>query len=351
MDKKVSWKCDFTSQIQGLINMNNLYSSEDAKMSKLRDIPFVTLSIALVITIIQVSRPNGSYDDPFMANLNVNSWEILYNQPWRILTSPFLHHNYLHFLQNLVFLLLFGWQIEKKFGKGILLGVFFGAMVASYVIWINLMHNWLIGISGGVCGLFGFSLIGNRRSPWWTTLTHRPLHILYSANLLFAVIIDYMDWVPFPIAHLAHVVGILYGIAFGIAFQLTTSKALWRAVVISLPILLFASQIYSPWQVEWRLVRNQPILLTGDANCHLKSLAQEKFTPAKVNFMNSSAEARAVYWLDYEGQAKFQFWLGPGGSKEYNSFVGHPWCIVALESNMALQAVSVTETEQIITIP
>ena len=135
-------------------------------MSKLSKIPYVTLALALIITIIQFMRPNGSYNDPFMVNMNVYSWDILYNQPWRIITSPFLNHDYLHYFQNLVFLLLFGWQIENKFGKAMLLGAFFGGIVMSYVIWINVMHDWIIGISGGICGLFGFSLIGNRRTTY-----------------------------------------------------------------------------------------------------------------------------------------------------------------------------------------
>ena len=69
-------------------------------MSKLRNLPYVTLSLAMLLTIIQVSRSFGDLDELLKANLNVYSWEILYSQPWRILTSPFLHHNYLHFLEN-----------------------------------------------------------------------------------------------------------------------------------------------------------------------------------------------------------------------------------------------------------
>ena len=319
-------------------------------MSKLRNLPYVTLSLALLVTIIQISRSFVDIDELLTANLNVYSWEILYSQPWRILTSPFLHRDYLHFLENLVFLLLFGWQIEKKFGKGILLGAFFGGLITSYVTWINVEHNWIRGISGGVCGLFGFSLIGNRLSPWWKTLTHRPLHILYTANLLFSVLVDYMDWFSSDVAHLVHVVGILYGITFGLAFQLTRSKSIWRAVVVALPVLLFASLLYSPWQPEWRLLRVEPNLVSDRADCQLRSIPQEEFTPAELVFANTSADAKAIYWLDYEGEARFLIWLAAGDSKEFNSFIGHPWCIVDVETNLAHSAVTIEETEQVITI-
>ena len=316
-----------------------------------RKIPYATLSLALIITVIQAFRLiGGSYNELVMANLNITSWELLYTQPWRILASPFIHHNLLHYLQNLVFFLLFGWQIEIKHGRAILLGVFFGALVTGYVIWINVMHDWIVGISGGVSGLFGFSLIANRRSPWWTTLTHRPLHILYSANLILAVIVDLADWVPFPVAHLTHVVGILYGVAFGSAFLLTARSTWWRMVVIGLPILLFVSQLINPWQIERRLLNSQPMLVTEKVDCQLRSIEQDSYIPAPIKFVNASNEPVAMFWLDYEGDAKFQVWIRPGGTKDYNSFVGHPWCIVDPVSFEALQAVIVTEPEQTITI-
>lgn len=320
-------------------------------MQRLRPIPYATLALALLISIIQISRMNGeSYNEFLQANLNVLSWSNLYSQPWRILTSPFLHQNLLHYLENLVFLLLFGWQIERKYGSGMMLGVFFGALVTGYVIWINLMHNWIIGISGGVCGLFGFSLVANRLTPWWKTLTHRPLHILYTANLLFAVFSDITNLVPFQVAHLNHVVGILFGAAFAGVF-LVASRRLWsRLVVVALPVVIFASQMYSPWQVEWRMIQRQPLVVANNEVCQLRSIEQDTYTPAPIRFVNTSSQSVAVYWLDYEGEAQLHFWLKPGASKDYNSFIDHPWCIVDIESKKALQATIVTESEQTIII-
>ena len=99
------------------------------------------------------------------------------------------------------------------------------------------------------------------------------------------------------------------------------------------------------------MTRKQPLLLTVNADCQLKSTAQETYTPAELHFVNASREAKAIYWLDYEGQAKFHLWLRPGESKEYNSFIGHPWCVVNTETNEALQVIIVSEAEQTISIP
>jgi membrane associated rhomboid family serine protease len=315
-----------------------------------KKIPIVTLTLALLITIIQILRSSGgSYDEFVLANLHQGSWDLFYNQPWRLLTSPFIHQHLAHFFDNLFFLLLFGRQVERSHGRLILLGVFFGAIVTSHVIYINVIHNRLVGISGGVCGLFGFSLIVNRRSPWWTTLTHRPLHALYFANLVGLVIVDITNLVS-NIAHLTHLVGILYGMVFGAVFLLASPQVRWRGMVIALPLVLFASLFYSPWQVEWRLVKRPPILVTANADCRLKSARQDTYISTTITFVNKSKKPVALYWLDYEGYARLYDLLSPGDSQEQQTYFGFPWCIVDISSGAALQAVMVTESTPTISI-
>ena len=312
-----------------------------------RKVPFVTLILALLITIIQVL--SFFIRDAVWANLSAD-WALLYHQPWRIVTSPFLHHNLLQFFNNLLFLCLFGWQIEPVHGRVKTLSIFLGAMVTSHVMSITFTHDWIVGISGGVCGLFGFSLIANRRIPWWTTLTHRPLHAIFLASLITPLIPFFADRQGFRTSHMSHLAGILYGAAFGITFLLMPHNTWWRRAVIVLPFVLFASLFYSPWQIEWRLVRKSPILLTANADCRLRSVQQDVYVPAPITFVNTSTKWIAVYWLDYEGKAEYKLLLKPGDAGEQNSFIGHPFCIVDTDHIEALQAVTVAEPEQIITI-
>jgi membrane associated rhomboid family serine protease len=316
-----------------------------------KKIPIATLTLALLITAVQILRSSGgSYEEFVLANLHHGSWELFYNQPWRILTSPFIHQNILHFSENLFFLLLFGWQIERTHGWLILLGVFFGALVTSYVIYVNVMHDRIIGISGGVCGMFGFSLIANRRSPWWTTLTHHPLHILYSANLAWAVIVDITNLVSYQVAHLNHLVGILYGMAFGAAFLVAPRQARWRVMVIALPLMLFATSFYSPWQVDWQMVHRPPMLVTTNADCRIPSTRQDTYISTTTKFVNESTKPVALYWLDYEGHANYYFWLRPRDSHEQQTYIENSWCIVDVVSGAALQATIVTGPKQTITL-
>lgn len=316
-------------------------------MHESRRIPLVTIIIALMTTTIYLLSLLDR--DAMWANLSAD-WVLLYRQPWRIVTSPFLHHDFFQFLNNLAFLCLFGWQIEPRYGQIKTFSIFLGALVTSHVMTITFTHDWIVGISLGVCGLFGFSLVANRRTPFWTTFTHRPLHALYLVTLITPLIPFVANTLDFRVSHMSHLGGILYGLAFAIPFLLLRPDARWRWAIIALPFLLFASQFYSPWQMEWRIVRKPPILVTSSADCRLKSIEQEVYIPALITFENLSTKDIALYWLDYEGKPEFYFWLGPGDSREQQTFIGQPWCIVAVGSGEALQAVMVTETQHIITI-
>jgi len=318
-------------------------------MSVKQRIPFATIIIALLITIVQVLRMlGGPYEYFVLADLQQTAWEIYYNQPWRMLTSPFVHQNIPHYLENLTFLLLFGFQIERTYGWKYMLGAFLGAQVTGYGLYIIFMHEGIIGISGGVCGLFGFSLIANRHTPWWKTLTHNPLHILYSLNLLRTVVEDIADGLPTRIAHLNHVVGILYGIAFGIAFLLFYRSRWQRWAVAALPILFFASQYFSPWQLEWRLAHSQPVLNSSAADCRTRTVDENTLT--SINFINSLSKPVAIYWMDLDGHSNFAHVLNHGQTIGYGTVITRAWCIVDLDNRQALQTIIVTEPEQTIMI-
>jgi membrane associated rhomboid family serine protease len=318
-------------------------------MNTPRTIPYVTLTLALIITVIQVFRMlGGVYEDFVFTNLHHGNWDVFYAQPWRMITSSFIHHrNILHYLGNLVTLCLFGWQIERLLGRSILLVTFFGAMVTAYVVWVDVMDGWLIGISGGVCGLFGLSLIANRRTPWWTTLTQPPLHLFYLLFLAAPLFPFFANIVDFKVAHLGHLIGILYGMLVGGAFLLLPR---WRWVAIALPLVLFVSPLYSPWKLEWQMVQKQASLLAENPECRLQSIEQEIDMPSLVDVVNERAGPVAVFRLDYEGNPEFILWLGKNETTGMNSWIGHPFCIIDIDSGMSVATAMVTEPEQTITI-
>ena len=310
-----------------------------------RKIPYVTLALALIVIVLHVLRVNNQ--ELVWESLSAR-WPYLYNQPWRIITSPFLHHDLPHLAFNVVFLCLFGWQIERTRGWRTFSLVFFGALIAAHFAYITLAHGWIVGISGGIVGLFGFSLIARRRTPWWSTLTHHPLHLLYFIGLVAPVFPFIANTLDYNIAHLNHLAGTLYGMACGMALLLQPHSRRWRAAVIALPLI---TPVYSPWQAEWHLVNNPPALVTAEANCQISSAVQDTYVPAVTTIENRSSQAIGIFWLDYQGVAKLTAWVRPGSNSVEHSHIGNAWCVVNAANGKAIRAHIVTDLEETVTIP
>ena len=89
-------------------------------MCNFQKIPVVTITLALLITIIQLLRSlGGMYDELVLMNLDWLNWEVIYAQPWRILTSPFIHQNVQHYFENLFFFCCSAIRLSGPIGAGL----------------------------------------------------------------------------------------------------------------------------------------------------------------------------------------------------------------------------------------
>ena len=80
---------------------------------------------------------------------------------WRLVTSAFLHADWMHFGLNAFTLYLFGRHLETACGTGVLVGIFFGAVVGGNLLalWLHRHHAYrALGASGGVCGVLFASI-------------------------------------------------------------------------------------------------------------------------------------------------------------------------------------------------
>lgn len=148
---------------------------------------------------------------------------------------------------------------------------------------------------------------------------------------------------------MSHLGGILYGLAFGVAFLLLPRVAQWRWAVSALPFMLFVSQFYSPWQLEWRLVNSISSRVTSNAECQMPSIEPEVYRPVDITVVNASTRRIALFWINYDGNPEAYFWLRPGSSDEYNLFMDHRWCIVDADTGKLLEVV-ILKQRQTITI-
>ena len=81
---------------------------------------------------------------------------------WRLITSGFVHANWLHFLLNLLGFAMFAQMLEQVYGPVLLCVVYFGAIVGGNVLalWVHRREDYrAVGASGGVCGLMFASIL------------------------------------------------------------------------------------------------------------------------------------------------------------------------------------------------
>ena len=141
-------------------------------------------------------------------------------QPWRFLTSIFLHGSIIHLVYNMFALILFGSILEKLIGSTRFLLVFFVSGILANLISINFYPSSL-GASGSIYGIIGALTI------------LRPLMIVWAFSLPMPMFLASIFWaggdilglfMPSDIGHIAHLSGIAFGIIFGIVLRIKKSS-------------------------------------------------------------------------------------------------------------------------------
>lgn len=139
-----------------------------------------------------------------------------YFEPWRLLTTAFLHAGIWHILFNMLMLFLLGSAVERAVGHWKFTAIYiFSALVGSLAVigWVFVTPATLtqatIGASGAIYGLFGAIFIAQRRSGMPTS----GIVTLLVINLVYGFIMPNVSWQ-------AHVGGFLGGL-------LCTALYLW----------------------------------------------------------------------------------------------------------------------------
>jgi len=130
-------------------------------------------------------------------------------QPWRMLTSAFLHAGWLHLLVNMYALWIVGPFLEQMLGRWRFVALYllsaFGGSVA--VVWLGAWVQPVVGASGAVFGLFAAIAVVLRR----TGRDARQILIVIAINVVFSLVIARVSWQ-------AHLGGLVVGAALGFLF-------------------------------------------------------------------------------------------------------------------------------------
>ena len=154
-------------------------------------------------------------------------------EPWRMLTSVFVHSTGLifHVLLNMYTLWIFGQLLEGLLGRWRFLALYLISGLAGSVgvLWLGDPRMGVVGASGAIFGLMGAFLVIQRRLGGQTT----QLFVLLGINLV-------IGFVPgFNIAWQAHLGGLVGGALVGLIY-VETRKRSRQALQIWLLVALVA---------------------------------------------------------------------------------------------------------------
>ncbi len=168
---------------------------------------FIALWLCLILIgvyFLQVLIPS------FTETLILN--ESSFVQPWRFITSIFLHGSLPHLLYNLFALGLFGSILEKLIGEKKFLLVFFLSGLVANLVSVNFYESSL-GASGAIYGILGALTVIRPKMIVWASGFPMPMFLaatVWVAGSVMGV------FIPSNIGHIAHLSGILAGFVFGI---------------------------------------------------------------------------------------------------------------------------------------
>lgn len=176
-------------------------------MAKIR---WFTFWIALSIIVIFILQ---TFINGFTSSLILN--ESSWTQPWRFITSIFLHGSLAHLMGNLFALLFFGIILEKTIGSNKFLGIYLISGILANIVAIN-FYSSSLGASGAIMGIIGTLAILRPGMQVWAFGLIMPMAV---AAVVWVVVDAIGVFIPSNIGHVAHLSGIAFGIIYGIILR------------------------------------------------------------------------------------------------------------------------------------
>lgn len=204
------------------------------------------ITIGLILIIINTAASWKGFNDPFFYerySFNVEK-VLVYKQYYRLITSGFLHVNWMHLIWNMIALYAFSGSIETYLGPLQFLLIYFASMIAGDLLslFIHRHHGDFssVGASAAVNGIvfaaiaifpgmkIGFFFIPLAIPAWIYGLAYVIISIygIRSRNN--------------NVGHEAHLGGALVGMLIGIAmFPASLTENYLPILAISIPSLIF----------------------------------------------------------------------------------------------------------------
>ena len=179
-------------------------------------VTFVLIAVCAVIFFAEYVSP-AIYD--YFSNSFSFVPAFAFSQPWRFVTSIFLHASIEHIFFNMFALFIFGIYLESVVGIKHFLSIFFLAGVLGNLAYLVLSPSGIIpavGASGAIYGVMG--MLAAMRPKLIVYVGYIPMPMV-AAAFIWTLTEFFGLFVPSGVAHEAHIAGLAIGIVYGLIMR------------------------------------------------------------------------------------------------------------------------------------
>ena len=151
---------------------------------------------------------------PFIENFVLFPIQSGYFQPYQLLSYMFLHSSITHIIFNMIGLLIFGPNIENKFGTSKFIKIYLIMGLISGLASIIFINNPVVGASGAIWGIMMlFALFNPNELLYIYFIIPVKAKFIIGAFFTIELCLSIMGSSD-GVAHIAHVAGALTGALF-----------------------------------------------------------------------------------------------------------------------------------------
>ncbi len=175
----------------------------------------------IVIAIIILCIITFLFQDIWMFQNFAMVSGLFFSEPWRAITSMFLHADFAHILFNMFVLFMFGTVLERRVGIAWFLLVYFISGICGSLGFELLSEPgiYAVGASGAIYGILGALVV---LAPRMTIYFYGIPMPMYIAGIVYAVIELVFLGRADNIAHSAHLLGLVGGFITAKAYEYTS---------------------------------------------------------------------------------------------------------------------------------
>ena len=199
-----------------------------------RTVPFVTVGLIIanaLVFLYMITLPDAMLERFVATYAVVPAW---FSVP-TLFTSQFLHAGWMHIIGNMLYLWIFGDNVEDRLGhfRYLLFYLGAGALAAILQVLFNPFSAVpMLGASGAIAGVMGAYFVLARRNRWDTS----AIAALIVVNLVISFASPNIDW-------RAHVGGLVVGAAVGYGLARTMERRRRPAVSAAAGVAVFAAAV------------------------------------------------------------------------------------------------------------